>query len=521
MSFKFQINKDVKFTRNEKFLNIAEKYKPKLVFQTHSAQRCIEIAKEDTEVRTVGQNLPISDLSARVMGKNDYLILDFGNHFVGHFSVGITRHGSFMDAPLTLKLQFAERPEELAYEAKNYNGWLSSSWIPEEVIHIDQLPTRLEMPRRYSFRYVKITVLDTSPKWQISLNAPTIISESAVDESKLPELKMADHELQKIGTISIKTLAECMQSVFEDGPKRDQRLWLGDLQLQALANYCTFHQNSLVKRCLYLFAGVTTSDGKLSANIFTNNQVNADDTFLFDYSVFFVSCLKDYLENSDDKQTAIDLYQTAKRQIDLASEYVDGDGKLTLPSEWPVFVDWGDDSDKSTAAQAIYIKKLQDFMSLNALLGFETSENYVQLLNALVSYSVNDLYSQKDGLFTSNGELNIYSQIWMALAKVLPKDKNIELMNAAYKKFFPIQNVATPYMYHFIVEALLQNEMREEGVQLIKDYWGKMVSMGADTFWEAFKPDEPNYSPYGSPLVNSYCHAWACTPIYLIKKYNL
>lgn len=29
---------------------------------------------------------------------------------------------------------------------------------------------------------------------------------------------------------------DCMQSVFEDGPKRDRRLWLGDLRLQALAS---------------------------------------------------------------------------------------------------------------------------------------------------------------------------------------------------------------------------------------------------------------------------------------------
>lgn len=50
-------------------------------------------------------------------------------------------------------------------------------------------------------------------------------------------------------------------------------------------------------------------------------------------------------------------------------------------------------------------------------------------------------------------------------------------------------------------------------------YLPKMES--ADTFWKAFKPDDPEFSPYGSPLVNSYCHAWSCTPVYLIEKYNL
>lgn len=522
MSFKFQINKDVEFSRNKKFLKIAEENKPHLFHQEHLAQRCIKINKEKNQLQTINEEPSISNLDSKILGKGDYLILDFGDHFVSHFSINIKRHGSLMDAPLTLKLQFAEVPDELLHESSNYNGWLSSSWIAEERVHIDQLPTKLRLPRRYSFRYVKITVLDTSPKWKISLDSPSVTSESSVDENNMPQINTADPELQKIAETSIKTLAECMQDVFEDGPKRDQRLWLGDLHLQALVNYTTFKNYSLVKRCLYLFAGMTTSNGKLSADIFTNNQqVNADDTFLFDYSLFFVSCLKDYLENSDDKKTVMDLYSVAKNQIDLARKYVSHNGKLNLPQDWPAFIDWGDDLDKSTAAQAVLIKVLRDFINLNNQLGFKTDDDYFVLLDSMVSYSIQNLFDEKTKMFISNGELNIYSQIWMALANVLPKDENIKLMNKTYKKFFPVQNVATPYMYHFIVEALLQNGMKKEGTALIKDYWGKMISLGADTFWEAFKPDDLNFSPYGSPLVNSYCHAWACTPVYLIEKYNL
>ena len=47
------------------------------------------------------------------------------------------------------------------------------------------------------------------------------------------------------------------------------------------------------------------------------------------------------------------------------------------------------------------------------------------------------------------------------------------------------------------------------------------LKCGADTFREAFDPDKPDYSPYGSPIVNSCCHAWSCAPVYLISKYLL
>ena len=55
-------------------------------------------------------------------------------------------------------------PAELAAESSEYDGWLSRSWIQEEIVHIDELPATLELPRRYSFRYVELKVIDTSPK---------------------------------------------------------------------------------------------------------------------------------------------------------------------------------------------------------------------------------------------------------------------------------------------------------------------------------------------------------------------
>ncbi|GAB7169398.1 hypothetical protein TUA1478L_13940 [Lactiplantibacillus plantarum] len=63
-----------------------------------------------------------------------------------------------------------------------------------------------------------------------------------------------------------------MQDVFEDGPKRDRRLWIGDLRLQALANYATFKDTDLVKRCLYLFGAMPTTAGRIPANVLLNQR---------------------------------------------------------------------------------------------------------------------------------------------------------------------------------------------------------------------------------------------------------
>ena len=66
----------------------------------------------------------------------------------------------------------------------------------------------------------------------------------------------------------VKTLKECEQEVFEDGPKRDRRLWIGDLRLQALVDYNTFKNIDLIKRCIYLFAHNLNNEGLVAPCVF-------------------------------------------------------------------------------------------------------------------------------------------------------------------------------------------------------------------------------------------------------------
>ena len=82
-------------------------------------------------------------------------------------------------------------------------------------------------------------------------------------------------------------------------------------------------------------------------------------------------------------------------------------------------------------------------------------------------------------------------------------------------------HMTTPYMHHYYVMALLRVGMKEEAEAHIKAYWGSMLDAGADTFWECWDPEHPEASPYGGSIVNSCCHAWSCTPAYIIEKFLL
>ncbi|MFT9213612.1 alpha-rhamnosidase [Liquorilactobacillus ghanensis] len=523
MSFKFQINNDVTFNHNEKLLQKADQYKPQIYRTEVDAKKLVSIIEDTTKLEKVGVKVVenADKLSQQQMARNDSVILDFGQHCVGKFSIHIEHVGSPMDAPLSFKIKFAEMPNELVHNSNEYNGWLSKSWIQEETIHLDRLPVNFNLPRRYSFRYVQITIIDTSPKWHVKFSNAKAIVQSSADSTIVSPLNTNDSKLKAIYNVGITTLHDCMQDVFEDGPKRDRRLWLGDLRLQALTNYATFNNTSLVKRCLYLFGAMTSTDNRISANVFTDQEYVPDDTFMYDYSLFFISVLDDLERHEFDQTVLDDLYPIAKHQWQYMLPFINTEGRVIPDENYTVFVDWSNEFDKTTSAQAITIYALKQLIHLAKLVNDPSLTEYKTTLTLLENYAKTKLYDAKQKLFVSGGnkELNISSQVWMVLAHVMNDDTNQQIMINAIKKLFPVKGIATPYMYHHITQALFEANLKDEAIKLMKNYWGKMIDLGADTYWEAFDPDNPNYSPYGSPIVNSYCHAWSCTPVYLLQKY--
>jgi hypothetical protein len=112
------------------------------------------------------------------------------------------------------------------------------------------------------------------------------------------------------------------------------------------------------------------------------------------------------------------------------------------------------------------------------------------------------------------------SQAWMTLAGIATNEEAAQAFRAIAAETDAVRPGA-PYLYHYVAEAMLQCGLKQEARQLVETYWGGMVKAGADTFWEVYDPSNADLSPYGSTLVNSYCHAWSCTPAYLLRSLDL
>ena len=504
---------------NEAFLAKAEALAPSLIETAVPPAGAVEIvpAGQDYAAREVCRGFSRS----RPLGRGDSVCLDFGDHRVGYISFTLAPVGSPPDAPAYLRLKFGEIPYEIAADRSHYQGEVSRSWLQEEFIHVDVLPAQVRLPRRYAFRYLEITVLDTSPKYQVVVGDVACTAVTSADRSAVPPLKTADPELAALDRASLKTMEDCMQSVFEDGPKRDRRLWIADLRLQALTNYVTFRNNDLVKRCLYLFAALTQNGGRVGACLFMEPRPQVDDTALFDYSLFFVSCLHDYYEATGDKETLAELYPTAKRQLELALAELDGRGIVSDRDSWWCFLDWGDGLNKQAGAQAILIYTLKQGVKLARRLGAEAdATRYEAEIQSASQAALEQLWDSGKGFFLSGAgrQVSWASQVWFVLAGVFPQEENIRLLERLMEQN-PGVPLATPYAYHYFIQALMENGLTEQAVAAMKGYWGEMLREGADTFWELFDPNDRYASPYGSRAVNSFCHAWSSTPSYFIRNY--
>lgn len=482
--------------RNEAFLKTAESLKPEL------------------NRRTVRAN-PHGD----ALREGESILFDFREHLVGYVTLSLAFEGSHPDAPAWIELQFAERKQEFSEDAQSYNGWVSKSWIQQERIHVDTFPSIVKLPRRYAFRYLKLIVLGISSKYRLKVEEAQCEAVSSANDADLKLYQTRDRELSTIDRIACRTLHDCMQDVFEDGPKRDRRLWLGDLRLQALANTQTYRRFDLVRRCLYLFAGSTFESGQISAAIFTEPEIEADDTAMFDYSLLFVPTLLDYYEATGDRDTLSDLWPTAYRQIELAEASFDASG-LVCDSDrlgW-CFTDWNLQLNKQTSAQGTYLYCLKAAKQIaetleDTKLAAQIEADYAQKRDAALRY----LFDAKKGVFVSgkDRQVSVASQVWMILGGV---SDDAQILFRA-KDTDGVIGMVTPYMYHHYVQALIDTGRREDALNTLRAYWGGMANEGADTFWELYNPENANESPYGGTIVLSYCHAWSCAPAYFLRKY--
>lgn len=446
---------------------------------------------------------------------------DFGEHVVGYLKFEASLLSETLSAPLRLKLTFGEEIAEIAEALDPYTGNLSRSWLQDEIVNIDVIPAVVALPRRYAFRYLKVEVLGVFQSDDLYLSSfvcETVTSAPAEPEPLPPAI---GDRLRQIDEVSLRTLRNCMHTVFEDGPKRDRRLWIGDFILEAQTNYVSFRNFDLAKRCLYLFAGLVDDAGRMPACVYELPEPHRGADYILDYALSFGPALLDYAEAVGDWETAAELLPVALRQLAWGLEYVNDDGLFVDPGNCWIHIDWNPALDKQASMQGLLIDAMRRTLALAERVGLAReaeflSERIDRMTRAARSY----LLDEDSGLYVSGErrQLSWSSQIYMLLSGTMTAAEGARAFRLLADRDDAVKP-SCPLLYHYLVEALFRCGMRAEAVALLESYWGGMIRQGATTFWEVYDPDSLLFSNNANLLMDSRCHGWGCTPSYFIRRF--
>ena len=517
---------DIFANQRNQWLQKAEEAKPKLHETIVQPIRIVKAVADENAYqgwKYVEQG-KIEELYSANFKELKSVTVDFGKHLTGYFSFHTNILTNCQDAPVRLKFTFAETPAELNTPFDPWKGSLSRAWMQDEIVTLTQMNETVHLPRRFAFRYLKIELWASSVYFDFAIDKLTFRAVSSAGEVKTTLAPQCPAIIKDINRIGIETLRECMQTVYEDGPKRDQRLWVGDLYLESLANRYSFQNHQLTKRCLYLFAGLSDDEGVVIANIFEHPEPHPQKGQLcLTYSMLFNSTLLEYLKDTNDFDTANDLWCVARRQMEYALNYVN-DKYLFNPNQYApnwFFLDCRDGLDAHTPMQGAILFALAQSYELAQMLGKEKEvSQWPQIAKRMKKSAREHLYDKQQKVFISGADkqVSVLSQAWMIIGGVTSEKEGQQAIRQALNNSQCVMP-GTPYGTHYLIEAMVKSGMHEEARTYLTEYWGGMVRKGADTFWEAYDPKNDYISPYGFFPVNSACHAWSCTPVYFIHKY--
>ena len=389
-----------------------------------------------------------------------------------------------------------------------------------------------------AFRYVLVETAEGSSYDSVSMD----YEYAPFDEERSGSFECDDALLNDIWKVAAYTLDLTTREFFVDGIKRDRWTWSGDAVQSYLMNYYLRFDSDCVKRTIRQLRG--------------KDPVTAHINTIMDYTFYWVNSIYDYYSYTGDVDFVREIYPRMRTMmqyvLDRTNEHGMAEGQ---PDDW-IFVDWVEFPmhKRGTLAfeQILLTRSLRTMSRCAKLLsdhplkeppqGSITKREYTadfrrysEMASSLREKVVTWFWSEKRHAFfhaIEDGEMNTqvtkFPNMFAILYNIVDRDRQQEIIrNVILKR--EINPITTPYMRFYELETLCQLNICDRVLNVIRDYWGGMLRMGATTFWEKYVPQDdddadslPNHlSMYGRPYGKSLCHAWGAAPVYLLGKYYL
>ncbi len=419
-----------------------------------------------------------------------YVLLDFGKELHGGVRVFVQ---SVTSANTKLKITFGESAMEALTELGEKN---SGNF---HAIHVFEIPAvRLSMQRvgDIGFRFAKIEAVGGDVSLYSAIAVPDIR-----DLEYKGSFECNDELLNQIWKTGAYTVQLNVHDYIWDGAKRDRIVWVGDMHPEVATVMAVFGKEKSVTNSLDFIKEYTPSNGWMNA--------------IVTYSMWWIIIQHDWYMHWGDydylREQKDYIIEISEKTINLIE-----DGLNVNEEGMEGFVDWSsryDTTSEREGRKAIICIALQYMAKLLDILGEdECSGRCIKHLEALRAEKIDEASNKRiSALTVLSGRDN-------EIAKNIISGNSAEEMSC--------------FMGYYVLKAKAELGDYKDALDIIREYWGGMLKMGATSFWEDFDikwmensarideitPDGMNdiHGDFGrhcyKQFRHSLCHGWASGP---------
>ena len=433
------------------------------------------------------------------------ILLDFGAEFHGGIrleSRDLTPAGGSVGKSVRVRVRFGESADEAMAEMGE-KGTVNEHSMRDMIVNVPWLGA-VEFGES-AFRFVRLDLVDAGS----SVNFDSIRGVFVLRDIPQPgSFRCSDERLNQIWRTAAYTQLLTMQRYIFEGAKRDRLVWYGDFNPQTMTTLNVFGAPDVLKETLGAYAE-TTWPLPNYMNGFPNYSlwwlISVSDLYHYTGDLEYLRLRSPYL---------FGLFRAIKKQVKE-------NGQAGFPAE---FLDWptaDNPQAQHSGTHAIFTIAVERVLEIAKALDDDAVEAEAAEVLAKLRSFVPDNVGVKQ------------SAALMALAGLEdPAKPNVDVVAKNGGEYF-----STFYGY-YMLEALAQGGRRAEALDIIREYWGAMLDVGATTFWEDFnlkwlenagRIDE--LTPAGKDSLHgdycyegfrhSLCHGWSSGPAPWLTRYVL
>ena len=445
------------------------------------------------------------------------LLFDFGKELQGGIQI-VT--GAFSNkSPIKMRVRFGESVSEAMCEIDGKNGASNDHAIRDFVVTLPWLGV-LEVGNS-GFRFARIDLMSDST--EVSLKEIRAIS-TFRDIPYKGSFRSSDERLNKIWQTGAYTVHLNMQEYLWDGIKRDRLVWLGDMHPEVMTVNTVFGYNEVVPKSLDLIRDVTPLPAWM-------NGISA-------YSIWWLLIQRDWYYHHGDVAYLKEQQTYMSDLLRLLISKVDADGREKLDG-WR-FMDWPSSENQvaiDAGLQSLVLMAMRAGDELCTTLGDDVLASQcretAKKMEKAAPKVIKPLLKSK---IAPDAPGSKQGAALLALAGLMkPEEANSKYLSVGGARGF-----STFYGY-YMLRAMAAAGNYQGAIDVIRQYWGAMIDLGATTFWEDFNMDWlPNaaridelvpegkkdiHGDYGDYCYkgfrHSLCHGWASGPTSWLSEYVL